>query len=95
MNVQMLKDIVSGSLNKTLSFPQIVKLMQEDGIEAYHIDIVMSESRYYHKSGETFVAKFPHPFDKPAVEFSAEKIKEAIAKSQAGRITYLQFMSEI
>lgn len=95
MNIQMLKDIVSGSLNKTLSFPQIVKLLHEDGIESYHVDIVMSETRYYHKSGETFTAKFPHPFDKPAAEFSAEKVREAISKSQAGRITYRQFMHEI
>ena len=95
MNVQMLKDIVSGSLNKTLSFPQIVKLLQEDGIESYRVDIVLSETRYYHKSGETFVAKFPHPFEKPALEFSAEKVKEAITKSQAGRITYRQFMHDI
>jgi uncharacterized protein YbcV (DUF1398 family) len=95
MNTSIIKEVIQGSLNNTLKFPEVVSRLLDNGVESYHVDLVLAENRYYTAAGQSHVesVSFPHPV--AAQEFSAEKVIAAIRKSQAGDITYTQFIQSI
>lgn len=95
MNTNFLKEIVEGSLDSSLSFPEVVAKLLEEGFESYHVDLVRSENRYYMPNGVSYVEQvlFKHP--KAAVMFSAAQVKDAVKTIQAGKIKYKQFLHQI
>ena len=95
MNITLIKQTIEGSINATMIFPQIAGLLLEEGIESYHVDIVLSENRYYKPCGESHVAKIELPHSHPAENFSAEQVNAAVRKVQAGNSNYKNFMKEI
>ena len=78
-----------------ISFPEVVGRLMSDGIEAYHVDYVRSENRYYWPNGESHVEQVPHKFSAPAQEFSAEAVRSSLKRVQAGEIDYARFSEEI
>lgn len=95
MKLDALKDTLSHSLNGTMKFPQIVGILTGEGVEAYHIDYVRGEARYYNQVGESFVLPIDHQFPKAAANFSADLVSASIKKSQQGLIDYKTFTAEV
>jgi uncharacterized protein YbcV (DUF1398 family) len=95
MNTELVHRIAQGSLNNAMTFPEVVQLLGNAGIESYHVDLVRRENRYYMPSGETHVISvaFEHP---PAsVEFAAHQVASAVKGIQAGSLTYPAFLHAI
>lgn len=95
MNTSALEKTLQQTLDGEITFPQVVGACIEQGLESYHVDLVRSEYRYYHPSGESFQTKVDYPHNNPQKEFSAEKVIAAIRASQAGQIKYKQFIDQI
>ncbi len=95
MNTKLIRETIEGSLNATMIFPQIVRLLVEEGIESYHVDIILNENRYYKACGESHVEKVELQHENPANEFSPEKVAASIKKVQAGQSNYKLFIKEI
>lgn len=95
MNIKLIKEIIHGSLENTMTFPEVVTKLLNEGVESYHVDLIRSENRYYMPSGESHVesTSFNHP--EAAVKFSATSVKDAIKNIQAGKINYKQFLHQI
>ncbi|WP_141734473.1 DUF1398 family protein [Oligoflexus tunisiensis] len=95
MNISTLKEVIQGSWSNTLRFPEVVGKLMAEGVESYHVDLVRAENRYYTASGQHHVESVPFPHPTAAQEFSAEKVAAAVRSSQAGEITYPQFLQRI
>ncbi|MBA2655229.1 MAG: DUF1398 family protein [Gammaproteobacteria bacterium] len=95
MNVDLINEVIKGSLEGSMTFPQVVGKLLSEGMESYHVDLVRSENRYYMPSGETHVETVPFKHPKAAEKFSSVLVKTAIKSIQAGKINYKQFLDQI
>lgn len=95
MKLEVLKQTVEGSLNGTLKFPQIVGMLLDQKVEAYHVDFVKAENRYYNAEGEYEMISLQAKYPNAASEFSAALVSAAIKKSQQGLIDYKTFVKEV
>ncbi|HVK60029.1 MAG TPA: DUF1398 family protein [Bdellovibrionales bacterium] len=95
MNRSVIKETVKASLSSTMTFPQIVGMLVAEGVESYHVDLVRHENRYYSKTGESHVEEVSLAHPTAAKEFSGAKVEAAVRSSQAGKITYRQFIDLI
>lgn len=95
MNKEVIKEMSERSLAGTVTFPEVVKALLKAGIESYTVDLVRNSKIFYSVEGETFAGSFDFKGPKPAPEFSAEAVVNAIRASQAGKITYPQFLEQI
>lgn len=91
-----LEQAVTHSLADTMKFPQVVGLLIEAGVEAYHVDLVRHENRYYDAEGESHVLPVAHPaLPSAAQDFSAANVQAAVRQSQQGQIGYKAFLARI
>lgn len=95
MNRQLIRKVMNDSINASISFPEVIKTLQAEGIELYQVDLMRGENRYYSWGGDTHIEPASMEHDHPAKKFSAEKVANAVRASQAGKITYQQFINEI
>lgn len=95
MKIETIKEIAAQTWTGQITFPQVVGQLIEQGVEAYHIDFVRSESRYYNAEGESHVVSAISTFAKAAKDFDAEAVVAAIRKSQQGLIKYPVFVDEV
>ncbi|TGN19996.1 DUF1398 family protein [Leptospira idonii] len=95
MNLKTIKETVEKTLSAQITFPQVVGILLQEGIESYHVDYVRSENRYYTSEGETHLEPVPHDFSAAALEFSAEDVRKTIKRVQAGEINYIEFSKEV
>lgn len=93
------KDVVTecaaGSEEARLTFPQVVAMLEEAGVERYHADLSRSEITYYLPDGASHVVAGAAAGGPSARDFSAAGIAAAIRASQAGDITYKEFCKRI
>jgi uncharacterized protein YbcV (DUF1398 family) len=82
-----------GSDEERLSFPQVVMMLNEVGVERYHTDMQRAEKTYYMPNGESRVV--PMKAIKPAQAFSAAGVEAAVRAIQAGKIQYIEFCDRI
>lgn len=94
MNNSLIEQLVEGSFKGTITFPEVVKKLLEDGFESYHVDYLAGESRYYHTNGETLTKKTEHRFPDVAQTFYPERLQAIIRKVQAGNASYPEFLNE-
>lgn len=95
MNSNIIRECIDGSHNGTMTFPQVIGKLMNEGIEAYHVDLVRWENRYYTATGESCVMDTPHQQRQAAQAFSSEGVIAAVRNIQAGNINYLQFLEQI
>lgn len=95
MQIELIKSIAAKTLAGEITFPQVVGQLIELGVEAYHIDFVRSENRYYNADGESHVIPAGHTFAQAAKDFNTEAVVAAIRKSQQGLIHYPVFVDEV
>lgn len=83
MNKNVIRETVLGSMNSTMNFAELVGKLIGEGIEAYHVDLVRFENRYYHFSGESHQEQTAFDHGIAANDFSSVQVQLAIRRSQA------------
>ena len=94
MNNNVIEDVIKRTFAGTISFPEVISLLSEEGFVSYHVDYLRGENRYYHANDETISKRPDHKFPKGAKEFSPEKLQAIIRKTQAGSAKYPEFLEE-
>jgi uncharacterized protein YbcV (DUF1398 family) len=85
-----------GSLNGTLTFPQVVERLQGGGIERYYADLVRRETVYYGVDGDVHGEALPlSGLPSVADELDEAGVRAALAASQQGQIQYPEFVRRI
>ena len=95
MNKNFFEESAKSSLTGSKKFPEIVGSLINAGVESYHVDLIRSENQYYLKNGETYLVANGVPKTEVEEKFSAPAVESAVRESQAGKITYPQFMEKI
>jgi uncharacterized protein YbcV (DUF1398 family) len=92
------KDIVRAitkqSDEERVTFPQVVRVLMDAGVERYHADLVCSNKTYY-MPDDTYEVVTCHPVGTPAQDFSAERIEAAVRAIQTQAIKYREFCQRI
>jgi uncharacterized protein YbcV (DUF1398 family) len=86
-----------GAENNTMTFPQIVGKLMEEGFESYSIDYRRAKAIYYRPDGDS-VELATHRFDAPvAAAFNTAAIQAAIREAQqlASGYTYTSFCRKV
>jgi uncharacterized protein YbcV (DUF1398 family) len=94
MNENVVKEVITQTLSGTIAFPEVVRLLSNEGFDSYHVDFLRGEGRYYHHTGESLQEKFDHEFPPIAENFSAEGVQAAIRRILAGSSRYPDFIRE-
>jgi uncharacterized protein YbcV (DUF1398 family) len=93
MNTALIQQAAEATLEGSRSFPEIVGLLLQAGVEYYHVDYVARRTTYYGAAG-TAPATTALPFERlPEVApvFSATELKAAILDSQRNGQKYRDF----
>jgi uncharacterized protein YbcV (DUF1398 family) len=91
------KACLAGAENNTMTFPQIVGTLMQEGFEGYAIDFRRALATYYMPDGD-FVEAPTHRIDDPvAPSFDAARIQAAIKEAQqlVPGYTYLGFCKKV
>jgi uncharacterized protein YbcV (DUF1398 family) len=91
------KAAIEGAEDNTMTFPQIVGTLMQEGFEGYAIDFRRAVATYYMPDGD-FVEVPTHRLDNPvAPSFDAERIQAAIREAQqlVPGYTYLGFCKKV
>ena len=96
MNVKLINETSQGSLDGTMTFPQVLMVLHQAGIERYTADLVRLRKTHYsvdQKVHETMID--PALSSKIADIFDEEEIKKSIASIQQNQIDYRSFLERI
>jgi len=77
------------------TFPEVVRILMEAGIERYRADLSRGEKTYYTPDGASLAVQTAPLALTTANKFDAEAVTAAIRASQAGQITYREFCNRI
>lgn len=92
MESKIVADAARATLSGSISFPEVVRLLLDTGVEYYHVDYVALQKTYYSASGE--IIKTPINYeDLPTVgyEFNINALRAAILDSQQNGQHYQDF----
>lgn len=95
MKTEIMHQTTEGSLKGTLTFPQVVQMLAQEGVESYQVDLLQKKKTFYGSNGETYIESFD--FNGPQVDkkFSQQQVVDAIRASQMGKIPYTEFLNKI
>ncbi len=88
---------LDAAFSATMSFPEVVKTLIQNGFESYHIDYLRGAATYYLVDGGDFEITMPPCATPVAKEFAAPTIQAAIkgAQQQAPGYTYKGFCEKV
>ena len=86
MNESILHETTTLSLAGTMTFPDVVRVLLDEGVESYRVDLVLGQKTFYHPDGRTVTGALDYRGPQPAAEFSAGAVVEAIRASQSRAI---------
>ena len=92
MNTELITAAAHATLNAEKSFPQIVGMLIEAGVEFYHVDYLALRKTFY--SGEGAVVSMPIPIEglpPVAADFDAAALRANILDSQQNGQTWRDF----
>jgi uncharacterized protein YbcV (DUF1398 family) len=95
MNKTVIREMCERSLAGTITFPEVVKTLLENGVESYRVDLVQNQKTFFSGRGEAHTETFDLQGPQIAGTFSAEKVVAAIRASQANQIKYPEFLARI
>ena len=78
-----------------VSFPEVVAMLAEAGVERYQADLVRSIKTYYTPTGAAYEVEAHHVDAEIAEAFSAAGVEAAVRGSQSGAIKYQEFCRRI
>lgn len=94
MNETVIKGLIDQTLAKTITFPAILKALEEEGVHSYHVDFARNEYRYYAADGATYVRSVPLVHGGVAANFSKDRLVDVNRRVQAGQAWYPEFVKE-
>ncbi len=95
MNIQLIRETLTGSLAGTNSFPDVVGALIGAGVESYRADLMRKEEVFYMPDGQTHIEAM-HISDSLIEDgFIAADVVAAIRDSQSGRCKYPDFLRRI
>jgi uncharacterized protein YbcV (DUF1398 family) len=91
------KACLDGAENNTMTFPQIVARLSEEGFEGYAIDFRRALATYYTTDGDFAEVATHKVHHLVAPAFDAERIKAAVKEAQqlVAGYTYLAFCEKV
>ncbi len=92
---QVMHECARGSLDGSLSFPEVVCRLIAIGCEQYHADLRRQEKTYYLPDGDSYVEPLSFGSRSIAQEFSADAVIAALRASQGKQISYPQFLTRL
>jgi uncharacterized protein YbcV (DUF1398 family) len=85
-----------GSLDGTMTFPDVVERLQGGGVERYYADLVRRETVYYGVDGEAHGEALPlSGLPSVADAFDEVGVRAALSAVQQGQIRYPEFLRRI
>jgi uncharacterized protein YbcV (DUF1398 family) len=94
MRQEVLQETIEKALAKKLTFMELLAILMKEGVEAYHVDFMRNEVRYYSRNGESVVLSVALPHGEVAPDFSADKLDAINKRVQAGEAGYADFVRE-
>ncbi|HEX5217955.1 MAG TPA: DUF1398 domain-containing protein [Verrucomicrobiae bacterium] len=92
MNTELVKQAAEATLAGTKSFPEIVSMLLEAGVEYYHVDYVGLRKTFYSADGEATVTTIHYEGLPPVAEnFDAAALRADILDSQRNNQKYRDF----
>jgi uncharacterized protein YbcV (DUF1398 family) len=85
----------TGSLDGSMTFPEVVVRLAAVGCEQYHADFRRQEKTYYLPDGQSEVQALPVEGASISSTFSDHALVAALRAIQAGQITYVAFLRRI
>lgn len=83
------------SLAGEIPFAEVVRRLQEAGVERYHVDVCRDETTYYLPSGESHLLPNEGPRGPIAEEFDSGGVAAAVRGAQRGEVAYPDFLRRI
>jgi uncharacterized protein YbcV (DUF1398 family) len=93
--MQTMHDCSRGSLDGSMTFPEVVASLARVGCEQYHADLRRQEKTYYMPDGANTVEVLPLGPQRIAPAFSREAVVAALRTVQAKQISYVEFLKRI
>jgi len=92
MDSKLILEAARGTLDGTLSFPEVVGKLLAAGVEYYHVDYVGRRKRFYSADGEMMATSINYEGLPPvAPEFDAAALRANILDSQRHGQKYREF----
>jgi uncharacterized protein YbcV (DUF1398 family) len=92
---QVMHACSAGSLDGSMTFPEVVGRLAAIGCEQYHADFRRQEKTYYLPDGQSEVAALPVEVTGIPSTFADHALVAALRTIQAGQITYVEFLRRI
>ena len=94
MNAAVIEGLIDQALAKAITFPAILKTLEQEGVESYHVDFARNETRYYGAEGASYASTVPLVHDSVAQVFSKDRLVDVNRRVQAGEAWYPDFVRE-
>lgn len=95
MKSELMRELTERSLADTVTFPEVVQALLQNGVESYTVDLIQNIKTHYLSDGKVFTEKFHFEGPVTAPEFDAEKVIASIRLTQAGKQPYREFLKSI
>lgn len=93
--VTVMRECKELSLQGKIPFPEVVRRLQEAGVERYHVDLTRDETTYYLSCGESHVFATGGPRDLISEQFDGAAVEGAVRTIQRGEIIFPDFLRRI
>jgi uncharacterized protein YbcV (DUF1398 family) len=90
--ITIIQQSTAGSLDGTLSFPEVVGNLLSAGICFYHVDLIRFEKTCYSRDGESYVEALGVALQSVAEAFDASEIAAAVLSSQTEGQSFVEFV---
>jgi uncharacterized protein YbcV (DUF1398 family) len=92
---EVVRECTVASNEERATFPAIVGMLMEAGVERYHADLTRGEKTYYMPDGSNEVVQSPALRCEIGAAFSAQGVEAAVRAIQAQKIKYREFCHAI
>ena len=94
MNTEAMHKALAGSQAGKLTFPEVVGMLVNAGVESYFADLLRGQETFYTTDGETHRERMTLPPSKIAADFSQSALVAAIRAAQTDQIRYPEFVKQ-
>jgi uncharacterized protein YbcV (DUF1398 family) len=92
MNTEVMRHALAGSLAGQLTFPQVVGMLAEAGVESYRVDFITHSDVFYLADGRTHAEPMPPTSAPVATDLDTAELAIIIRAAQADTLRYPEFV---
>lgn len=83
MNTEIVTNVARATLDGSIAFPEVVRILIETGVEYYHVDYVTLRKHFYSAAGDVITTPIPYEgLPAVAADFEVNGLRAAILDSQ-------------